>query len=134
MRAMAIPRFPSVDRVEEPSVDRVETVNNHLTVLRRMLMVAKKRGLIESVPEVECGHVEAGGGATRYIEDALERFEDTAVVASRPRIERVAHRNARPDRRDPTSGRASSTCRSSRSLRQPRAALARLRDQAILVV
>lgn len=30
-----------------------KTVNNHLTVLRRLLMVAKKRGLIEAVPEIE---------------------------------------------------------------------------------
>ena len=29
-----------------------KTVNNHLTVLRRMLVVAKKRGLIEAVPEM----------------------------------------------------------------------------------
>jgi integrase len=30
-----------------------KTVNNHLTVLRRILVVAKKRGLIASVPEIE---------------------------------------------------------------------------------
>ncbi len=30
-----------------------KTVNNHLTVLRRLLVVAKKRGLIEAVPEIE---------------------------------------------------------------------------------
>ncbi len=30
-----------------------KTVNNHFTVLRRMLVIAKKRGLIDSVPEVE---------------------------------------------------------------------------------
>jgi integrase len=30
-----------------------KTVNNHLTVLRRLLMVAKKRTLIDSVPEIE---------------------------------------------------------------------------------
>jgi hypothetical protein len=30
-----------------------KTVNNHLTVLRRLLIVAKKRGLIEAVPEIE---------------------------------------------------------------------------------
>ena len=30
-----------------------KTVNNHLTILRRMLVVAKKRGLISSVPEIE---------------------------------------------------------------------------------
>ena len=30
-----------------------KTVNNHLTVLRRLLLVAKKRGLIQAVPEIE---------------------------------------------------------------------------------
>jgi integrase len=30
-----------------------KTVNNHLTVLRRLLVVAKKRGLIQAVPEIE---------------------------------------------------------------------------------
>src|SRR5450432_1097622 len=30
-----------------------KSVNNHLTVLRRLLVVAKKRGLIEAVPEFE---------------------------------------------------------------------------------
>jgi integrase len=30
-----------------------KTVNNHLTVLRRLLIVAKKRELIEAVPEIE---------------------------------------------------------------------------------
>ncbi len=30
-----------------------KTVNNHLTVLRRLLVVAKKRGLIDTVPEIE---------------------------------------------------------------------------------
>jgi len=30
-----------------------KTVNNHLTVLRRLLVVAKKRGVIQSVPEIE---------------------------------------------------------------------------------
>jgi integrase len=30
-----------------------KTVNNHLTVMRRLLVVAKKRGLIEVVPEIE---------------------------------------------------------------------------------
>lgn len=30
-----------------------KSVNNHLTVLRRLLIVAKKRGLIEAVPEIE---------------------------------------------------------------------------------
>ena len=30
-----------------------KTVNNHLTVLRRLLVVAKKRELIEAVPEIE---------------------------------------------------------------------------------
>jgi integrase len=30
-----------------------KTVNNYLTVLRRMLVVARKRGLIEKVPEIE---------------------------------------------------------------------------------
>jgi integrase len=30
-----------------------KTVNNHLTVVRRLLIVAKKRGLIEAVPEIE---------------------------------------------------------------------------------
>ena len=30
-----------------------KTINNHLTVLRRLLVVAKKRGLIEAVPEIE---------------------------------------------------------------------------------
>ena len=30
-----------------------KTVNNHLTVLRRFLVVARKRGLIEAVPEIE---------------------------------------------------------------------------------
>src|SRR5262245_15515723 len=39
-------------RGKKPGLSK-KTVNNHLTVLRRMLMVAKKRGLIESVPEVE---------------------------------------------------------------------------------
>ena len=30
-----------------------KTVNNHLTVLRRLVVVAKKRGLIQAVPEIE---------------------------------------------------------------------------------
>jgi integrase len=30
-----------------------KSVNNHLTVLRRLLIVAKKRGLVEAVPEIE---------------------------------------------------------------------------------
>jgi integrase len=30
-----------------------KTVNNHLTVLRRLLVVAKKRGVIQAVPEIE---------------------------------------------------------------------------------
>lgn len=30
-----------------------KTINNHLTVLRRSLVVAKKRGLIAAVPEIE---------------------------------------------------------------------------------
>jgi integrase len=30
-----------------------KTVNNHLTVLRRLLVVAKKRGLIAAIPEIE---------------------------------------------------------------------------------
>jgi integrase len=30
-----------------------KTVNNHLTVLRRILVVAKKRGLLDGVPEIE---------------------------------------------------------------------------------
>jgi len=31
-----------------------KTINNHLTVLRRLLVVAKKRALIDVVPEIEC--------------------------------------------------------------------------------
>jgi hypothetical protein len=30
-----------------------KTINNHLTVLRRLLVVAKKRGLVDAVPEIE---------------------------------------------------------------------------------
>jgi integrase len=30
-----------------------KTVNNHLTVLRRLLVVAKKRGVLQAVPEIE---------------------------------------------------------------------------------
>lgn len=30
-----------------------KTVNNHLTVLRRLLVVAKKRGVIQAIPEIE---------------------------------------------------------------------------------
>jgi len=36
-----------------PRTLSAKTINNCLTVLRRLLVVAKKRGLIESVPEVE---------------------------------------------------------------------------------
>ena len=30
-----------------------KTVNNHLTVLRRLFVVAKKRGLLDAIPEIE---------------------------------------------------------------------------------
>jgi integrase len=43
-------------RTDAPASGRClspKTINNVLTVLRRMLVVAKKRGLIENVPEVE---------------------------------------------------------------------------------
>jgi len=36
-----------------PRTLSAKTINNCLTVLRRLLAVAKKRGIIESVPEVE---------------------------------------------------------------------------------
>jgi integrase len=65
-----------------------KTVNNHLTVLRRLLVVAKKRRMIETVPEIEWLKVPEQdfdyldfGEAQRLIDAADEEWRPMITVA-----------------------------------------------------
>jgi len=65
-----------------------KTVNNHLTVLRRLLVVAKKRKMIETVPEIEWLKVPPQdfdyldfGEAQRLIDAADEEWRPMITVA-----------------------------------------------------
>jgi integrase len=65
-----------------------KTINNHLTVLRRLLVVAKKRGLIASVPEIEWLKAAKPefdfldyGEAQRLIDGADEEWRPMITVA-----------------------------------------------------
>jgi integrase len=72
-------RKESAAKRDEPGQRRLsaKTINNCLTVLRRLLVVAKKRGLIESVPEVEWLRVERPDFDFLDFEEA-ERLLDAA--------------------------------------------------------
>ncbi|HVV49329.1 MAG TPA: site-specific integrase [Polyangia bacterium] len=65
-----------------------KTINNHLTVLRRLLVVAKKRALIEVVPEIEWLRVPEQdfdyldfGEAQRLIDGADEEWRPMITLA-----------------------------------------------------
>jgi integrase len=67
-----------------------KTINNHLTVLRRLLVVAKKRGLVDAVPEIEWLKAPKPefdfldyGEAQRLIEGADEDWRPMITVASK---------------------------------------------------